>query len=303
MASSGNEEVPGGAPESGGDRPQWPGSGYSQMPPGPRVHQPPTPLRAALPETRSDATVWVVCAAVGFLVGQIVALIAIAVAAGITGNGNRLASIENLAAPPAWYIGSGLVGLWAGFFLGPVLASRVRGTKHLAADLGVAFRPADLWGIAIGIGGQVLVTLLYLPFISHLSNFNAPTTKLTGGAHGASFLVISVLTVVGAPFFEELFFRGLLFRGLLGLFGATGSRASTGAVRVVLIGLAVVLDGLLFGLAHGELEQLAGLAVFGCILAVVALKTQRLGMNMVSHATFNLVAVLAIVSNRSGVIH
>jgi hypothetical protein len=26
-------------------------------------------------------------------------------------------------------------------------------------------------------------------------------------------------------------------------------------------------------------------------------------MNMVSHATFNLVAVLAIVSNRSGVIH
>jgi membrane protease YdiL (CAAX protease family) len=303
MASSGNEEVPGGAPESGGDRPQWPGSGYSQMPPGPRVHQPPTPLRAALPETRSDATVWVVCAAVGFLVGQIVALIAIAVAAGITGNGNRLASIENLAAPPAWYIGSGLVGLWAGFFLGPVLASRVRGTKHLAADLGVAFRPADLWGIAIGIGGQVLVTLLYLPFISHLSNFNAPTTKLTGGAHGASFLVISVLTVVGAPFFEELFFRGLLLRGLLGLFGATGSRASTGAVRVVLIGLAVVLDGLLFGLAHGELEQLAGLAVFGCILAVVALKTQRLGMNMVSHATFNLVAVLAIVSNRSGVIH
>lgn len=301
MASSGNEEVPGGAPQSEGDRPRWPGSGYPQVPPGPWAHQ--QPLPAAVPVTRNDATVWVVCAAVGFLVGQIVALIAIAVAAGLTGNGNRLTSIENLAAPPAWYIGSGLVGLWVGFFLGPVLASRVRGTKHLAADLGIAFRPADFWGIAIGIGGQVLVTLIYLPFISHLSNFNAPTTKLTGAAHGPSFLVISVLTVVGAPFFEELFFRGLLFRGLLGLFGATGSRAGTGAARVVLIGLAVVLDGLLFGLAHGELEQLAGLAVFGCILAVVALKTQRLGMNMVSHVTFNLIAVLAIVYNRSGVIH
>lgn len=303
MASSGNEEVPGGAPQSGGDRPQWPGSGYPETPPGPWVHQPATPLRAAVPATRHDATVWVVCAAVGFLVGQIVALVAVTVAAGLTGNGARLASIEKLAAPPAWFIGSGLVGLWVGFFLGPVLASRVRGTKHLAADLGIAFRPADLWGIAVGIGGQVLVTLIYLPFVSHLRNFNAPTTKLTGGAHGPSFLVISVLTVLGAPFFEELFFRGLLFRGLLGLFGATGSRARNGASRVVMIGLAVVLDGLLFGLAHGELEQLAGLAVFGCILAVVVLKTQRLGMNMVSHATFNLVAVLVIVYNRAGVIH
>jgi membrane protease YdiL (CAAX protease family) len=69
------------------------------------------------------------------------------------------------------------------------------------------------------------------------------------------------------------------------------------------VGLALVLDGLLFGLAHAELEQLAGLAVFGCILAFVAFKTQRLGMNMVSHATFNLVAVLAIVHDRAGFIH
>jgi membrane protease YdiL (CAAX protease family) len=72
---------------------------------------------------------------------------------------------------------------------------------------------------------------------------------------------------------------------------------------VVVLVLAVVLDGLLFGLAHAELEQLAGLAVFGCILAVVAFKTKRLGMNMVSHASFNLVAVLAIASSRSGLIH
>ncbi len=108
-------------------------------------------------------------------------------------------------------------------------------------------------------------------------------------------------TVVGAPFFEELFFRGLLLKGLLGVFGITGDGArSLKAVGVV---AAVVVDGLLFGLAHAEFEQLAGLAVFGCILAVVACKTRRLGMNMVSHATFNLVAILAIVSSRSGVIH
>jgi membrane protease YdiL (CAAX protease family) len=182
------------------------------------------------------------------------------------------------------------------------VASRIRGSGHLVSDLGLAFRPIDLVGIAIGAGGQLLVALIYLPFVSHLHNFEAPTTKLTGGAHGPSFVFIAVLTVLGAPFFEELFFRGLLFRGLLGLFGVSGDRGP-GSAKALSIGAAIVLDGLLFGAAHAELEQFAGLAVFGCILAFVAYKTQRLGMNMVSHATFNLVAIIAIASSRSGAIH
>ena len=63
------------------------------------------------------------------------------------------------------------------------------------------------------------------------------------------------------------------------------------------------LDGLLFGLAHGEFEQLAGLALFGCILAIVSYRTGRLGMNMVAHATFNAVAIIAVLHTRGGVIH
>jgi membrane protease YdiL (CAAX protease family) len=219
----------------------------------------------------------------------------------VTGNSGRLTSIENLAAPPAWYIGAGLVGLWVGFFVGPALASRYRGTGHLLSDFGVAFKPVDLFGVLIGLGGQALITVIYLPFISHLRNFEAPTTKLTGGAHGGSLAVIAILTVLGAPFFEELFFRGLLFRGLLGAFSATGSRLKGGRPPMVVVVPAVLVDGLLFGAAHAELEQLAGLAVFGCILAIVVLRTGRLGMSIVAHATFNLVAVIAIVSSRSGV--
>jgi len=65
----------------------------------------------------------------------------------------------------------------------------------------------------------------------------------------------------------------------------------------------VVLDGLLFGLAHAEWEQFAGLAAFGMILAFVSYRTGRLGMNMVSHASFNLVAVVAVAYSRGAVIH
>ncbi len=291
------EEASKGAPGSHGDAPL---AAPPPLPPGFFAHEPPAPRRW-VPDNRSDAGVWVISAVVGFVFGQIVALVAVAVAANLTGNSSRLSAIERLAAPPAWYIGSGLVGLWAGFFLAPLLASKLRGTGHLLADVGLSFRPVDVVGVAIGIGGQLVVALLYSPFIKHLHNFQAPTTKITGGAHGAAFVVIAILTVVGAPFFEEVFFRGLLFRGLLGLFGVDGAQVrSLRALRIV---VPIVLDGLLFGLAHAEWQQLAGLAVFGCILAIVALKTKRLGMNIVSHASFNLIAILAIASSRSGLIH
>jgi len=49
--------------------------------------------------------------------------------------------------------------------------------------------------------------------------------------------------------------------------------------------------------------QLAGLATFGMILAAVSYRTGRLGMNMVAHASFNLVAIIAIAANGTGVIH
>ena len=39
----------------------------------------------------------------------------------------------------------------------------------------------------------------------------------------------------------------------------------------------------------------------GVALAAISYRTGRLGMNMVSHASFNLVAILAILSQRGGV--
>jgi len=38
-------------------------------------------------------------------------------------------------------------------------------------------------------------------------------------------------------------------------------------------------------------------------LAAVSYRTGRLGMNMVAHATFNLVAIVAIASNGNALIH
>ena len=243
----------------------------------------------AAPDTRASAWTWLLFAALGFLGGQVLAGIFAVVAAALSGDSTSLTAIAKLSEPPTWYIVSTLLGLWGGFFGSAWLATGVRGTKSFRRDLGLRFRLIDLIGIPIGVGGQFLVALIYIPISHHVHDFNqrfdAPSQKLTGGSHGASFIVIAVFTVVGAPFFEELFFRGVLLRSLARLFGTFG--------RWVGPTLAVLVTGLLFGLAHAESLQLLGLATFGVILSLVSYRTGRLGMDMVAHASFNLVAVIA----------
>jgi len=252
----------------------------------------------AAPGSRGDAGLWLLFAALGFLAGQILGAVFVVVAAALAGKGNDLQAISRMSEPPTWYIVSTLLGLWCGFAGGPLLASGARGTRSLVRDMGLRFRWVDLVGVPIGVAGQFLVALIYLPISQHVHDFNqrfnAPSQKLTGGSHGAGFVVIAVLTVVGAPFFEELFFRGVLLRSLARLFGSFG--------RWVGPALAIVVTGVLFGLAHAESLQLIGLATFGVILSFVSYRTGRLGMNMVAHASFNLVAVVAIVHAGSAVL-
>jgi CAAX protease family protein len=246
----------------------------------------------AAPVDRPAAWMWLLFAALGFLAGQVLAAIVVAITAAVSGHLPNLSAITRLSEPPTWYIVSTLCGLWGGFFGAAWLATRVRGTRSFADDLGLRFRWIDLVGIPIGVGGQILVALIYVPIAQHVHNFNqqfnAPSQRLTGGSHGAGYLVIGICTVVGAPFFEELFFRGVLLRSLTRLFGDVG--------RWVGPTLAIVVTGVLFGLAHAESLQLLGLAVFGVILSFIAYRTGRLGMNMVAHATFNLMAVAAVLA-------
>ncbi len=289
---------------------EWVGSRAVVPPPGTRADESPPAAatgdgpfldRPGIPPLdRRQAWRWLLYAVAGFIVGQLLAAVFGLVAGVIAGKTSvQMSEIVSASVPPEWYVVSTLAGLWIGFFGAPWLASFTQGTRHFIADLGLRFRVVDLVGIAIGIGGQVAIGIMYAPFQHDIHDFNAPSQKLTGASHGGGFLVIVVATVILAPFMEELFFRGLLLKALVRLFTpvVTPSRA-----RVLGVVGAVIVDGLLFGLAHGEWVQLAGLALFGMVLATISYRTGRLGMNMVSHASFNLVAVLAIVGQR-GVIH
>lgn len=263
---------------------------------GPFLDRPGTP-----PRTKSDAGFWLLMGLAGFAIGQVVGAVFVAIAAALAGESSQIGRFATMAAPPEWYVGTSLVGLWVGFFAGPWIAAKARGTGRALRDLGVRFKPVDLAGVLIGVGAQFVLDALYAPFVTHLKHFTAPTQRLVGASHGWGYAAIAFLTVVGAPFFEEVLFRGLGLKALARLFAPRDNRPSPR--RAVGVAGAVVVDGVLFGLAHWELYQFAGLAVFGMVLAFISYRTGRLGMNMVAHASFNLVAVLAVLGTSGGVLH
>ena len=99
-------------------------------------------------------------------------------------------------------------------------------------------------------------------------------------SRAAPFVANFLLFAVVAPVVEELAFRGLGFSVLIP-FGPV---------------VACVGVGVAFGLAHGLLEGLPVLIVFGTALAFVRWRTDSVYPGMVVHAIFNAIALVASVT-------
>lgn len=272
--------------------PSEPVGNLTAMTPGEPTSSPSAAAGAAPgPRTRSDAGAWLALGVAGFLVGQVAGVVVLVVVASLTGHAHDYARLAARAVPPGWVVVSELAGLWVGFVGAVVLASRLRGTGRLVDDLGLRFARWDfLVGPVVGVAGQIGVGLLYLPFehlVPNLSQrLSAPANHLTGGFPGASLAVIGVLTVAVVPFVEESLFRGLFLRALL--------RLVEGWWRPLGVAVACCVSGLVFGLAHFEPLQLPGLALFGVVLALLVVRTGRLGPSILAHAAFNLWAIATV---------
>lgn len=224
----------------------------------------------------------------GFLAGEVVASLLISVGVQVNHFPGGLSALSHLNSPPWWSNVLGLIGLWVGFGAAIWFAR----TKGNLPDLPRqwTFRPSDVVFVVLGVGCQFLIDLIYLPF--HFKNLDKPTHHLFGGAHGFTFVLLGVLTALGAPFFEEWFFRGVIFRSLESGLSTYLRRGATVA--------AMVLSALVFALAHGEPLQFLGLALLGVVLAMVVKRTQRLAPSFLTHASFNCVALVSLILQRAG---
>ena len=221
----------------------------------------------------------------GFVAGQVLAVIFDAVAVGLTHFPGGLNALSSTSSPPWWANAVGLLGLWIGFAAAIVLSTRLGGLGPWTGVWRVS--SSDVGYLALGVACQFVIDIAYAPF--NLKNLNKPATHLFVTAHGPEFLLLALMTAVGAPVMEEWLFRGVLFRSFAASFERFGRR---GLVAAVLASAA------LFGLAHAEWIQLPGLVALGVVLAVVVHRTGRLVPSIATHAGFNAVTLLALAAQR-----
>jgi membrane protease YdiL (CAAX protease family) len=173
----------------------------------------------------------------------------------------------------------GLVQL--GIVLGIVLAI----ARDRPKDEYLGLRRPSSWGLAAGLIVLVLVGVFVLSGVLspllHPGEEQGLVPKTWHPDRAAPFVANFLVVAVLAPIVEEITFRGLGYK-LLEPFGKW---------------TAILLVGLLFGLAHGLVEALPILAAFGAGLAYVRMRTGSVYPGMIVHAAFNsLVLIVAVTS-------
>jgi membrane protease YdiL (CAAX protease family) len=187
------------------------------------------------------------------------------------------------------WVNIGQLGLWIPLVAVTWAAGAYKGNGAVQ-DFGLRIEPMDtVIGAVVGTLSQwVLLPLLYAPIFWLTSSDSHDLSKtakdLADRAHDSFGVVMLVLlTGIGAPIVEELFYRGLLLRSLQRRFGDV---------------TAVVASGTVFGLMHFEGLPTPGLIVFGIILGTLVVRTGRLGPSVVAHMAFNLWAIVGLLAAR-----
>ena len=160
--------------------------------------------------------------------------------------------------------------------------------RGLSKRYAFALRRPRSWPVAVGLGIAILVAIYLVsaalnPFLHPGKEQGLTPTgwqPAHAGAYAANFLVVAIV----APVVEELTFRGIGYT-LLVRFGTWP---------------AIVLTGVAFGLAHGLVDGLPLLALFGCMLAWLRSRTDSVYPGMIVHGTFNAIALIAAVTLGTG---
>ena len=165
-----------------------------------------------------------------------------------------------------------------GFLLLLVLAIAGFSTRLLALRRPRSVKGALGW-IALAVVAIYVFEIVYSAF-THPGNEQGLTPAHWEPQHAAAYVANGLVICLFVPFVEELTFRGLGF-SLLERFGTWP---------------AILLVGLLFGLAHGLVVSLPVIAAFGCVLAWIRARTDSVFPGIAVHGTFNLIALVAAVA-------
>ncbi len=134
---------------------------------------------------------------------------------------------------------------------------------------------AALIGTCVWLFNSGVLVLLQLNglLMEQFQGMNEILNPLTGGN-----IFIMVLTIgIVAPFAEEFLFRGVIYRTLS---------------KNISIPVTIIIQGVLFGIYHGNLIQGVYASLLGIIFGFITYKTQSLWPAIIAHMTNNTIAVI-----------
>lgn len=219
----------------------------------------------------------VLLAVVWFVVAMILASI-ISVIASVVGG-------DDIATEPVYAVFFGTLAFQIGQAFYPWFVSRRKGLGLTADWRFTASLPTDIgFGVLLAVGcflGSGIATAGAAALVGLEDSNDASNTGILTDNRGSLWIYgIIFLVCVGAPLVEELLFRGLILRALEKSFGAIA---------------AIIMSSLLFALPHWQpnatwqetVVLLSALATVGLVLAIGAIRTNRLGACIIAHFLFN----------------
>lgn len=158
-------------------------------------------------------------------------------------------------------------------------------------SLRVALRELGFRGLSgRDVGWTFLAFAVYFVIAIALSLVLSPDQEDIVGELGAGedsllvTIIVGVLIVIGAPFAEEIFFRGFAFAGLS---------------RAMPVALAAVISTVVWASLHlgsGDIDVVIQLAVFGLVLSALYWRTGTLWAPILAHAINNSIAFVILLA-------
>ncbi len=226
---------------------------------------------------------WFILVAIGAIVLSVLVILPVAFAfpEAFTDDGG----VNGASAAGSWILTAAQALFFAGLAAWPLIAGwrKSRGWRE-AYGFVVSWR-----AIGIGLAGG-LATLVAMTVLTELTARLLDEEVTSAGADAAesmtgstvAFVLFLLLIAVGAPFVEEIAFRGLVW-------GAVVKRGWSPW-------LATVIAGVPFALLHVEPLRVAPLLAAGIVLGVVR-QYGGLGGAMLAHAVVNTIGVVGILAS------
>jgi membrane protease YdiL (CAAX protease family) len=95
-------------------------------------------------------------------------------------------------------------------------------------------------------------------------------------------ILLVLIVVVGAPFVEEIIYRGTVQPDLVSRWGTK---------------VGVVATAFVFAAIHQSPVEFAGLFAFALVLGVARHRTGRLGTSIITHMAFNAAGLVLVILN------